>query len=102
MIAISATGKKTRDLMDLRFARCPYFVLISNEGTLTLENPYKMQDHDTAISVIEWLEKLGVNKIITGEIGPKAHYLLVEKKIQIILMDVEKISIQHLRKQMGL
>lgn len=100
MIAISATGKKTRDLMDIRFARSPYFVLISEKGTLTVDNPYFEEEHDVATLVINWLIQLGVRKIITGEVGPKAQNILLEKKIQIILMDAEKISIQGLRKKL--
>lgn len=100
MIAISATGKKTRDLMDIRFARCPHFVLISDKGTLTVDNPYFKNENDVAIKVISWLQQMGVKKVITGEVGPKAQSILLEKKIQIILMDAEKISIQGLRKKL--
>lgn len=102
MIAISATGKKTRDLMDIRFARCPHFVLIDDQDTVTVDNPYFEEESDVATRVINWLHQLGVKKVITGEVGPKAQNLLQEKKIQIVLMDAEKISIQSLRKKLDI
>ena len=102
MIAISVTGKKTRDLMDIRFARCSHFVLINDKGTLTVDNPFSKNKEDVATEVINWLQQLGVTKIITGEVGPKAQRILQEKKMQIILMDAEKISVQGLRKKLNI
>ena len=100
MIAISATGKKTRDLMDLRFAKCPFFVLINDKGATTVENPFCNEEYDVATKVISWLHQLGVTKVITGEVGQKAQNLLQQNKIQVVLMDAEKISIQNIRKKL--
>jgi len=102
MIAISATGKKTRAFMDIRFARCPYFVFIDEKGTVTLDNPFWEKEEDVASQVVNWLKQLGVTKVITGELGPKARNFLLEQKIQIILMDAEKISIQSIRKKLNI
>jgi predicted Fe-Mo cluster-binding NifX family protein len=102
MIAISATGKKARDLMDLRFAKCPYFVLINEKGTITVENPFCNEKCNVATQVVSWLHKLGVTKVITGELGSKARTLLFELKIQIVLMDAEKISIQNIHKKLNI
>lgn len=80
MIAISSTGNKPRDLMDIRFARCPFFVFIEN-GTISYKaNPFREQEENVAPDVIEWLINKGVTKVITGELGQKARLALQEKK----------------------
>ena len=101
MIAISATDKKLTASMDLRFGRCPYFLLVGDEETKFVENPFCNEDSEIAPRLIEFLKKENVNKIITGEIGPKAKENLDKYKIQIIMFSEDKVSLQYIMKKMG-
>ncbi len=102
MIAISATDKKLTSSMDLRFGRCPYFLLTDGETTQFIPNPYCEDEHDVAPNVVKLLKGQNVEKIVTGEIGPKAKTSLDEHKIQIIMLSEDKISLQHVLKKMNL
>ncbi len=99
MIAISATDKKLTAPMDLRFGRAPYFFVSDGEESRFIVNPYCHEEHDVATRVVKLLTEAKVDKIITGEVGPKAHASLQKNKIQIIMLDEERVKIsQVLRK----
>ncbi|WP_339735650.1 NifB/NifX family molybdenum-iron cluster-binding protein [uncultured Sunxiuqinia sp.] len=99
MIAISATDKKLTAPMDLRFGRAPYFFVSDGEESRFIVNPYCHEEHDVAPRVVKLLTEAKVDKIITGEVGPKAHASLQKNKIQIIMLDEERVKIsQVLRK----
>lgn len=99
MIAISATDKKLTAPMDLRFGRAPYFFVSDGEESRFIVNPYCHEEHDVAPRVVKLLTEAKVDRIITGEVGPKAHASLQKNKIQIIMLDEERIKIsQVLRK----
>nr|MBD3621674.1 hypothetical protein [Sunxiuqinia sp.] len=99
MIAISATDKKLTAPMDLRFGRAPYFFVSDGEESRFIVNPYCHEEHDVAPRVVKLLTEAKVDRIITGEVGPKAHASLQKNKIQIIMLDEERVKIsQVLRK----
>ena len=101
MIAISATDKKLTAPMDLRFGRAPYFYISNGENSRFIVNPYSHEDHDVAPRVVQFLAKEKVDKIITGEVGPKAHDSLQENNIQIIMLEEEHIKINQISKKIS-
>ncbi len=101
MIAISATDKKLSASMDLRFGRCPYFLITDGKESKFISNPFCKDEHDIAPRVVEMLAKEKVNKIITGEIGPKAKTSLKDHHIQVIILSEDKISLQVVLKKMN-
>lgn len=101
MIAISATDKKLTASMDLRFGRCPYFLLVDGQETRFIANPFCKEEHEIAPRVVKMLKNENVTKIITGEIGPKAKENLDKHKIQIIMFSEDKVSLQYILKKMG-
>lgn len=102
MIAISATDKKLSASMDLRFARCPYFLLTDGATSRFIANPYCDEDDHVAPKVVDLLKSENVSKLVTGEVGPKAKARLNEKQIQIIMLSEDKINLQHVLKKMNL
>ncbi|WP_163718269.1 NifB/NifX family molybdenum-iron cluster-binding protein [Mangrovibacterium lignilyticum] len=102
MIAISATDKKLTASMDIRFGRSPYFLLTDGVVTRFISNPYCLDEGNVAPRVVDLLKKQEVSKLVTGEIGSKAKIRLDEKKIQIIMLSEDKISLQHVLKKMNL
>lgn len=100
MIAISATDKKLNAPMDLRFGRAPYFFISNGDQSRFIVNPYSHEDTDVASRVVKMLTSEKVDKIITGEIGPKAHTNLQKSKIQIIMLEEDGIKISQIIKKM--
>ncbi len=101
MIAISATDKKLTASMDLRFGRCPYFLLVDGDETRFIENPLSNEEKEIAPRLVEFLKKNNVTKIITGEIGPKAKENLTKFGMQIIMFSEDKVSLQYILKKMS-
>ncbi|MGQ7869663.1 NifB/NifX family molybdenum-iron cluster-binding protein [Sunxiuqinia sp. sy24] len=101
MIAISATDKKLTAPMDLRFGRAPYFYLTDGNESRFIVNPYCHEEHDVAPRVVKLLSEEKVDRIITGEVGPKAHTSLQKGNIQIIMLDEERIKINQVLKKIS-
>ena len=87
-IAITAQGKDLQSIVDPRFGRCKYFFIYntedesfevkSNEQNLTLPK-------GAGIQAAQNICQFGVQKLITGNIGPKAHSVLQTANIEIYL-----------------
>lgn len=101
MIAISATDKKLNAPMDLRFGRAPYFYISNGNKSRFIVNPYSQEETDAGARVVKLLVEEKVDKIITGEVGPKAHDSLKENHIQIIMFEEERIKISQVLKKMS-
>ena len=101
MIAISATEKKLTAPMDLRFGRAPYFYISDGEESRFIVNPYCQEENNVAPRVVELLVTERVDKIITGEIGPKAHSSLQKNNIQVIVLEEERIKINQILKKIN-
>lgn len=99
MIAISATDKKLTAPMDLRFGRAPYFFISDGKESRFILNPYSHEEHDVAPRVVKLLTEAKVDKLITGEVGPKAHTSLQKNKIQIIMLEEDRIKISQVLKK---
>lgn len=79
-IVISATGKTTENLLDVRFGRCKYFQIHNNEnGNIKiLENKGLNSSGGAGIAASNQLIDEKVDVIITGDLGPNA-FKLIEK-----------------------
>ncbi|MFV0376177.1 MAG: NifB/NifX family molybdenum-iron cluster-binding protein [Mangrovibacterium sp.] len=102
MIAISATDKKLSASMDIRFGRSPYFLLTDGTESRFIANPYAEDEGHVAPKVVDLLKAENVSRLVTGEVGPTAKASLDEKKIQIIMLTEDKISLQHVLRKMNL
>ena len=96
-MAISSSGKSEKSFLDLRFGKCENIVLYNAETSsyIILENPYKNTDH-SGLQLVDFLKKEGVSVIITGEVGPKVSSLLDKEKLQLVLLQEERIKIEDI------
>ena len=97
IFAITSSGKTEKSFMDLRFGKCEN-VVIYNAGKDEFEikeNPFK-DTGNSGIQLVGYLRELGVNSIITGEIGPKVSSLLETEKFQLVLLTEERIKIEEI------
>lgn len=96
MTAITSTGNKLTSLMDMRFAKCSFFYILKQDESVFIRNPYQNNEGHIAPIVVQWLSEQGVTHVITGEIGTIAQISLKEAKIQTILVESDRKTIQNI------
>ena len=100
--AVTSSGKTLRSFFDLRFGQCSYLIFHKpgSDVSKLLENPFKFED-DADRKLAELLKENGITAVITGGVGLTASQLLSENKIQIILLNEEKIKIEDVLARLG-
>jgi len=86
-IAISTEGDTIESPVDQRFGRCKYFLIVDIEGkeinkVEAIENQGIIQGHGAAFKAAEQIGKLGVEAVITGNLGPNATDVLKQLGIK--------------------
>lgn len=87
-IAISSTGKNLESEVDIRFGRCPYFLIIEIEkkeikNTKAIENTAMMQGGGAGITAAQIVGNESVNAVIGINFGPRAFSVLRQLEIEI-------------------
>ncbi len=85
-IATSASGPSLEDLVDPRFGRCAFFLIIDT-GTLdfeVIENSSKNLSGGAGIEAAQRVADQGVTHVLTGRCGPNAEKVLSAAKIHIV------------------
>lgn len=86
-IAISSDGQNLESRVDQRFGRCEYFLIITidndkiKEFTAT-ENSGAKEGHGAGILSAQQIGELGVEVVITGQVGPNASKVLKELNVK--------------------
>ena len=73
-IGVSSSGDNLEALVNPRFGRCPYFLIV-NPNDLSLDvwsNPEASAMGGAGVQATQFIANKGVNILITGNIGPKA------------------------------
>mgnify|MGYP004701871811 CR=1 FL=1 len=97
IFAITSTGKSEKSFLDLRFGKCENVVLYDagKKQYNILENPFK-NSANSGLDLVKFLKKEGVSVIITGEVGPQVSDILTKEKVQLVLLNEEKIKIEEI------
>lgn len=87
-IAISSTGKDLESEIDVKFGRCPYFLIVEIEGkeikeVKAIENIAAGQRGGAGITSAEIVAKEEVDAIITANLGPRAFSVFEQFEIKI-------------------
>jgi len=91
-IAVSASGDSLDSMVDMRFGRCPYFIIVETEGTgkrgeikssETVENTGIQAMRGAGITAAQIVANKGVKVVITGNMGPNAFNVLSQSGIKI-------------------
>ena len=85
-IAVSAEGQQLDSLIDARFGRAPYFLIIDSE-TLDFKvvpNPYTNAMGGAGIQSAQLIIKEGADVLITGRCGPNALRVLETAHIDLL------------------
>ena len=88
-IAVSATADNMDAMVDARFGRCAYFVIVEVEGDEiksheVVENPGVTAMGGAGIQAAQTVANKGVEVVITGNIGPNAFNVLSETRIKVV------------------
>ena len=95
--AITSSGKTEKSFLDLRFGKCEYVVIFDiekNQYSIS-ENQFINESH-SGIKLVNYLKSQGVTTIVTGEVGPMVSAQLEKDKLQLVLLDEERIKIDEI------
>jgi predicted Fe-Mo cluster-binding NifX family protein len=100
--AITSSGKTLRSFHDLQFGRCRYLVIHKpgDDESKLIVNPF-IKEENADMQLAEFLMKNKITSIITGGVGVKVCDYLAAHKMQLIMMDEEKIKIEEILSRLG-
>lgn len=84
-ILFSSSGKDLDSNLDLRFGRCPYFLIYNteNEEVKVLENAGQNASGGAGIAAAQQVVDENVDVVITSNVGPNAFNLLQESSVEV-------------------
>lgn len=85
IICLTASEKSIESVLDVRFGRCAYFVMIdlkTNEQSI-IENASGNSGGGAGISSGQFMIEKGIEAVITGNVGPNAMKVLKAASIEI-------------------
>lgn len=84
-IVFSSSGKDLDSNLDLRFGRCPYFLIYDTENkeVKVLENAGQSASGGAGIAAAQQVADENVDTVVTSNMGPNAFNLLKEAGIKI-------------------
>jgi predicted Fe-Mo cluster-binding NifX family protein len=85
-ICISASSASLDADVDSRFGRCPYFVIVDSETMEfnAISNDSINAAHGAGIQAAQTVANIGVNVVITGNVGPNSFNVLSASGIKIV------------------
>jgi predicted Fe-Mo cluster-binding NifX family protein len=85
-IAIPVQEERVESKINAAFARAPFFAVCDSKDKSSVfkSNPAKDAESGAGIQVFKIMVDLGVDAVITGEVGPKTRDLLDSKGIRIV------------------
>ncbi|MCW4035485.1 MAG: NifB/NifX family molybdenum-iron cluster-binding protein [Candidatus Bathyarchaeota archaeon] len=85
-IGVSASAASLDSKVDSRFGRCPYFVIVDSEtmGYNVVTNDSTSAAHGAGIQAAQTVVNLGVEVVITGNVGPNAFNVLNATGIKVV------------------
>jgi predicted Fe-Mo cluster-binding NifX family protein len=85
-IAVSSAGHNLDALIDPRFGRCRYFIVVDPETVQfeVLENPGAIAGGGAGISTAQMIAGKRVEAVLTGNCGPNAYEVLAAAGIKVL------------------
>jgi len=84
-VAISSSGGTLESNVDQRFARCPYYIIYdTNSGSFeAIKNESSLEGGGAGVRAAQRISDMGVEAVISGNIGPSAFRVLSAASIKI-------------------
>jgi predicted Fe-Mo cluster-binding NifX family protein len=85
-IAISSTEASLDAPIDEQFGRCPCFLIVDEEGSVSrvVDNPHADRGSGAGIQAARMLAESGVSTVLTGRCGPNACVALAAAGIAVV------------------
>ncbi len=85
-ICITSQGDKLESMLDPRFGRCSYFIVVDTETMKNeaIENSSTEASGGAGIKSAQLMAEKGVKKVLTGNCGPNAFQTLKAANIEVI------------------
>lgn len=99
---ITSTGNQLNSIFDLRFGRASWFCLYDDQSDEIrfIENENINSQSGAGTKTVEKVVELGVQKVISGDFGPKAKELLEKFNIQMVLLQDDNNTVQRIIDQL--
>ncbi len=99
---ITSTGNQLNSIFDLRFGRAGWFCLYDDQldEISFIENENISSQSGAGTKTVEKVVELGVQKVISGDFGPKAKELLEKFNIQMVLLQDDNKTVQKIIDQL--
>jgi predicted Fe-Mo cluster-binding NifX family protein len=84
-IAVSTTGNGLDSPFSPTFGRCPFYLIVDTDTMVFWAEPNSAADaaHGAGIQAAESVAGLGVNGIVTGNVGPNAYQVLASAGVPV-------------------
>ncbi|WP_163322955.1 NifB/NifX family molybdenum-iron cluster-binding protein [Draconibacterium mangrovi] len=97
IFAITSSGKTEKSFLDLRFGKCEYIVLFDvDKNQYSIEENKFIEESHSGIKLVDFLKEQGVTTIVTGEVGPMVSERLEKEKLQLVLLNEERIRVDEI------
>ena len=85
-VAVSTSGQDLSGMVDPRFGRCPYFLIVDTEtmAVETVPNGAVGTAHGAGIQAAQLVASKGVKAVLTGNVGPNAYSALSASGITVL------------------
>jgi len=85
-IAVSATGGSSNALVEPRFGRAPYYVIVDSDTMRfgVVANPHAYQAGGAGPATAALIANSGATVVLTGRVGPKAKDALDTSGIEVV------------------
>ena len=85
-LAFSSAGEAMDSPMDPRFGRCSYFIVIEPDGGVrAVRNTGQALGNGAGIQAAQQILDLGVDTVITGDVGPNAYKVLAAGNVRMFV-----------------
>ncbi len=93
-IAVTAQGPTLDSLVDPRFGRAPYYILVDTETMQfeSLENPYVQALSGAGIQAAQLVVNKGAEAVLTGSCGPNSFQVLQSAGVKVLVGVVGKVK----------
>jgi len=93
-VAISSSGKDLDSLIDPRFGRCPYFVIVETDNMSfeVFDNESIALGGGAGIQSAQFISSKGAEAVITGNCGPNAVQTLSAAGVELYLGNTGTVS----------
>jgi predicted Fe-Mo cluster-binding NifX family protein len=86
-VAISSVGPDVNSMVDFRFGRCAYFIIVDTETNeiKSIQNPNVYAASGAGIQSAQTVVNENIGAVISGQMGPNAHRVIAAVNIPVYI-----------------